>query len=389
MRTPPLLATSTAALTLALAPALAGATASTGSPSTDSHRPDDSHRTAQHQPTPTIYAHRGASGYRPEHTLGAYQLAVAQGADYFEPDLVMTKDGVLVDRHEPEISETTDVATHPEFAARKTTKSLDGKPVTGWFVEDFTLKELRTLRAVERVPDLRPQNTKYDGKWVVPTFEETLRWRESLSRRYGRTIGIIPEIKHSTYLHSHGLNPEKEFVRLATKYKLNKRTAPIWVQSFEWTNLVELRTTYGFKGNEVFLADSTGGPYDLVAKGTPRSYDDMLTPRSLRQLRKTVNGVAPYKERVIPRVGDDLGEPTSLVKDAHRAGLTVTIWTLRAENNWLPKSLWIGSNPAKTGNAHQENLAYLKAGVDGIFCDQPDICVESRRLFWKQSGKRR
>lgn len=333
---------------------------------------------------PLIHAHRGASGYRPEHTQGAYELAVAMGADYIEPDLVMTKDGVLVDRHEPEISGTTDVATHPEFAARKTTKQVDGTSVTGWFVEDFTLKELKTLRAVERLPKERQENTIYNGRWDVPTFEEVLQWRQALSRRYGRQVGIIPEIKHSTYLHAQGLNPEAAFVALAKKYDLNRPKAPIWLQSFEWTNLVELRTKHGYRGNEVFLADSKGGPYDLVAKGAPRSYDDMLTAASLKTLAKTVDGIGPYKERVIPRAGDGLGAPTSLVRDAHAAGLTATVWTMRAENNWLPKSLWLGTNPNDFGKALDEDIAYMKAGVDGLFCDQPDVCVEARKDYWRQ-----
>jgi glycerophosphoryl diester phosphodiesterase len=332
--------------------------------------------------SPVVYAHRGASGYRPEHTWGAYDLAASMGADYFEPDLVMTKDRVLVDRHEPEISATTDVAQHPEFADRRTTKTLDGVAVTGWFVEDFTLAELRTLRAVERLPELRQHNTLYNGLWQVPTFEETLRWRAELSRREGRTIGIIPEIKHSTYLHAQGFDPEKALMALVTKYGLNRQGAPLWVQSFEWGNLARLRNDLGFRANLVFLADATGGPYDLVAAGTPRSYDDLLTPASLRQLARVVDAVAPYKERVVPRTAaGGLGEPTSLVRDAHRAGLTVTVWTLRAENQFLPTALRVGSDPADYGKAIDEDLAYMRAGVDGIFCDQPDICLQARAML--------
>jgi glycerophosphoryl diester phosphodiesterase len=194
--------------------------------------PAADHRKQDSGERPVVYAHRGASGYRPEHTWGAYDLAASMGADYIEPDLVMTKDHVLVDRHEPEISGTTDIAKHSEFAQRRTTKTLDGVQVTGWFVEDFTLAELRTLRAVERLPALRQHNTLYDGLWQVPTFEETLRWRAELSRREGRTIGIIPEIKHSTYLHAQGFDPEKALVGLVTKYGLNRKGAPLWVQSF-------------------------------------------------------------------------------------------------------------------------------------------------------------
>ncbi len=332
--------------------------------------------------TPVVYAHRGASGYRPEHTWGAYELAASMGADYFEPDLVMTKDRVLVDRHEPEISATTDIAEHAEFASRRTTKVLDGTPVTGWFVEDFTLAELRTLRAVERLPALRQHNTLYNGRWQVPTFEETLRWRAELSRREGRTIGIIPEIKHSTYLHAQGLDPEAALMALVTRYGLNRKGAPLWVQSFEWGNLARLRNDLGYRANLVFLADATGGPYDLVAAGTPRSYDELLTPSSLKQLARVVDGVAPFKERVIPRTAaGDLGRPTTLVADAHRAGLQVTVWTMRAENQFLPPALRVGTNPADYGKAIDEDLAYMRAGIDGIFCDQPDICLQARSEF--------
>jgi glycerophosphoryl diester phosphodiesterase len=337
---------------------------------------------------PVVYAHRGASGYRPEHTWGAYDLAASMGADYIEPDLVMTKDRVLVDRHEPEISGTTDVARHPEFTQRRTTKTLDGVRVTGWFVEDFTLAELRTLRAVERLPALRQHNTIYDGLWQVPTFEETLRWRAELSRREGRTIGIIPEIKHSTYLHAQGLDPEKALVGLITKYGLNRKGAPVWVQSFEWGNLQRLREQLGYRARLVFLADATGGPYDLVAAGTPRSYDEMLTPASLARLARVVDGVAPYKERVVPRTAaGGLGEPTSLVRDAHRAGLEVTIWTLRAENQFLPAALRVGTDPSDYGNAIEEDLAYIRAGVDGMFCDQPDICLQARALYLTEAER--
>jgi glycerophosphoryl diester phosphodiesterase len=358
---------------LAAVPSASALTTTSGSPTVAAGRHhDDLLR-------PVIYAHRGASGYRPEHTWGAYDLAASLGADYIEPDLVMTKDGVLVDRHEPEIGGTTDVASHPQFSARRTTKTLDGTPVTGWFVEDFTLAELRTLRAVERLPALRQHNTLYDGLWQVPTFEETLRWRAELSRREGRTIGIIPEIKHSTYLHAQGLDPEKALVALVRKYGLDRKDAPLWVQSFEWGNLARLREDLGFRAHLVFLADATGGPYDLVAAGTPRSYDEMLTPTSLRQLARVVDGVAPYKERVIPRTtAGALGEPTALVRDAHRAGLQVTIWTMRAENQFLPVALRVGTDPADFGRAIAEDLAYMRAGIDGIFCDQPDICLQAR-----------
>lgn len=329
---------------------------------------------------PLVLAHRGASGYRPEHTVAAYELAAAMHADYIEPDLVMTKDGVLVDRHEPEISGTTDVADHPEFAARKTTKLLDGVSTTGWFTEDFTLAELRTLRAKERLPQIRQENTLYDGRYAVPTFEEVLELRERLSKEYGRQVGIIPEIKHSTYFHTKGLNPEAALMKLLDKHHLNRPNAPVWVQSFELGNLVALRRTYGYKANEVFLASGTGAPYDLASSGDPRTYADLLAPASLRSLSGTIDGIGPDKNLVVPRRSDGtLGSPTGLVAAAHAAGLKVTPYTFRAENTFLPTDYRVGPNPADYGRAVDEVVAFLRAGVDGVFCDQPDICVTARK----------
>ncbi|MBM6403637.1 glycerophosphodiester phosphodiesterase [Phycicoccus sp. CSK15P-2] len=346
------------------------------------------HQDPRHAAQPLVIAHRGASGYRPEHTLAAYELAVRMGADVIEPDLVMTKDGVLVDRHEPEISGTTDVASHPEFADRRTSRTVDGEAVTGWFVEDFTLGELRTLRAVERLPDLRPDSAAYDGAYPVPTFEEVLRLRARLSRQYHRSIGIIPEIKHSTYLHAAGLDPERALVRAVTRAGLNHRDAPLWTQSFEWTNLVALRERHHYRARLVFLASRTGGPYDLEAAGVPRTYEEMLSARSLRRLARTVDAIGPDKRLVIPWEADDsLGGPTRLVTDAHAAGLAVTPWTFRAENTFLPADHRVGADPAAHGRMADEVLEYLRAGVDGVFCDQPDVCVAAReRLRGRAAG---
>ena len=332
--------------------------------------------------TPLVLAHRGASGYRPEHTIAAYELAVALGADYIEPDLVMTRDGVLVDRHEPEISGTTDVASHPEFASRKTTKLLDGVSTTGWFTEDFTLAELKTLRAVERLPAIRQENTLYNGRYDVPTFEEVLRVRERLSREYGREIGIIPEIKHSTYFRAAGLNPERALMGAVSRHHLNRSSAPLWVQSFELGNLVALREQYRYRANSVLLTSATGAPYDLVAAHDPRTYADLMTPAGLTSLSRWVDGIGPDKGLVIPRRADGtLGSPTTLVSDAHRAGLKVTPYTFRAENTFLPVDYRVGTNPADFGRIIDEVVAFLRTGVDGVFCDQPDICVTARKEF--------
>ena len=338
------------------------------------------HRGHQRVTTPLIIAHRGASGYRPEHTLAAYELAVDMGADYIEPDLVMTRDGVLVDRHEPEISGTTDVAERPEFADRRTTKEVDGRTVTGWFVDDFTLAELKTLRAKERLGDLRPESASYDGQFEVPTFEEVLAARKELGRTSGREIGVIPEIKHSTYLHEEGLDPEAEVTRLIRRYGMNRANAPVWVQSFELTALKDLRDEHGYRGKSTFLTTAGGAPFDLREEGT--TYADLTTAESMQELSQWIDGFGPSKTQVIPWNEDGtLGEPTSFVEDAHAAGLEVTPWTFRAENTFLPADYRTGTDPATHGRMADEVVRYLDAGVDGVFCDQPDVCVEAREAF--------
>lgn len=332
-----------------------------------------------------VIAHRGASGYRPEHTLAAYECAVAMGADYIEPDLVVTKDGVLVARHEPDISETTNVASRPEFADRRATKTLDGRKVTGWFTEDFALAELKTLRAVERMAKVRTQNTAYDGLFDVPTYEEVLRLRTTLAKRHGRPVGVIPEIKHSTYFHDAGLDPERPFVALTTTYDLNNRCAPMWLQSFEVSNLQRVRTL-GYRANSTLLA-CTGdgpliGPYDRLTRGDARTYSDWLTPAGLQEISRFADGIGPEKSLVIPAKADGtLGTPTSLVADAHRMGLAVMPWAFRNENRYMAKDFWNGEDPNDHGKAVQEQVVYLRTGIDGLFTDNPDTGVEARARF--------
>lgn len=368
-----------------VSPAVAEAAPTTAPPAPHSSpavRPDRAGEQGQGREQitgPTVIAHRGASGYRPEHTLAAYDLAVEMGADHIEPDLVMTKDGVLVDRHEPEISGTTDVAEHPEFADRRTTKQVDGRSVTGWFVDDFTLAELKTLRARERLGHLRPVSAQYDGQFRVPTFEEVLQKRKDLSRESGRTIGIFPEIKHSTYLHEQGFDPEAEVTRLIRRHGLNRANAPVWVQSFELTALKDLRRE-GYRGKSAFLTTVGGSPFDLREQGT--TYAELTTAASMQELARWIDGFGPSKQQVIPWNEDGtLGEPTSFVADAHAAGLEVTPWTFRAENTFLPVDHRIGTDPSAHGRMVDEVVTYLEAGVDGVFCDQPDLCVEARAQF--------
>jgi glycerophosphoryl diester phosphodiesterase len=325
-----------------------------------------------------VIGHRGASGYRPEHTLAAYELAAKQGADYIEPDLVITKDGVLVARHEPEISTTTDVANHPEFASRKTTKTIDGDPFTGWFTEDFTLAELKTLRAKERIPLLRPRNTAYDGKFEVPTFQEVLDLRKRLSKELRREIGVYPETKHPTYFRSIGLPLEEPLVRTLRRGGLDRKRAPVFVQSFEVGNLRALDTQLKVPLVQLFGV-KTRRPYDFVLSGDPRTYAQLATPAGLAFVATYADGAGPSKDYIVPR--DENGcslPPTSLVGDAHKAGLLVHPYTFRAENSFLPCELRSSADPAEYGNFAAEVRQFLDLGVDGLFTDHPDLAVEAR-----------
>lgn len=328
------------------------------------------------QRTPLVIGHRGASGYRPEHTLASYELAARMGADFIEPDLVSTRDGVLVARHEPEISDTTDVSTRGEFADRRRTRLLDGATVTGWFTDDFTLAELKTLRAVERLPAVRQRNTIFDGLFEIPTWQEVLDLRARLSRELGRQIGVYPETKHPTYFRELGLPLEPPLVETLRTNGLNHPHAPVFVQSFEAANLRMLHERHRLRTPKIFLTRATGSPYN-----DPRDYASYLTPEGLRELRAYVAGIGPDKNQVIPRRPDGtLGEPTSLVADAHAAGLLVHPYTFRAENQFLPAGQRIGTDPTAYGRFLAELDAFMATGIDGLFADQPDLAVLARRL---------
>ena len=355
-------------LAAALAPALVPTTPVAASPAPAA-------TTSPHTATPVVIGHRGASGYRPEHTLASYRLAIRLGADYIEPDLVSTRDGVLVARHENEISGTTDVADHPEFADRRTTKVIDGRPVTGWFTEDFTLAELKTLRAKERLPQVRPDNTRYDGMFEVPTFDEVLALAKQESRRTGRRIGVYPETKHPTYFDGIGLSLEEPLVAALRRHGLDRPRAAVIIQSFETSNLRELDTMTPVPLAQ--LVDATGAPYDLVAAGEVRTYDDLVTPAGLREIATYADGIGTHKDRVLPRdpVTGATSEPSALVGDAHDADLLVHVWTLRDENQFMATNFRRGTDPNAKGDAYAEALAFLDAGVDGIFSDHPDTTV--------------
>jgi glycerophosphoryl diester phosphodiesterase len=321
-----------------------------------------------------IVGHRGASGYRPEHTLASYELAARMGADYIEPDLVTTKDHVLVARHEPEIGGTTDVAAHPEFTGRKKTKLLDGVAVTGWFTEDFTLAELKTLRAKERIPAVRQHNTVFDGHYQIPTFQEVIDLSRRLSRELGRPIGIYPETKHPTFFQQQGLALEPELVKTLTRNGLNRPDAKVVVQSFEVSNLKALHKQ--LRVPLVQLTSSAGAPYDFVVSGDKRTYADIVSAAGLREVATYASGLGPSKDQVIPLdAAGKLGKPTSLVADAHRAGLVVHPYTFRVENNFLPAEFDSSAVAADSGNLFGEIAAYRKAGIDGLFTDNTDIAV--------------
>ncbi|QWB25573.1 MULTISPECIES: glycerophosphodiester phosphodiesterase family protein [Streptomyces] len=310
---------------------------------------------------PVVIGHRGAAGWRPEHTAASYAYAVQTGADWIEPDLVPTKDHVLVVRHENEISQTTDVAGHPEFADRRTTKTVDGRAVTGWFTEDFTLAELKTLRAVERLPQVRNRNTVFDGREEVMTFQEVVELARRLSRSHGRTIAVFPETKHPTYFRSLGLPLEPKLAAVIRRERLGRRECV--VQSFEPTSLQRMTGL----GVPLWQAlGTTGGPYDLPG----RTYKEMMTPAGLAEIAEYADWIGPDKASLVG---------TSLLADAHAAGLRVGPYTFRAENQFLPAQFRRGSGANDFGDAFAEYALYYRWGVDAVVTDFPDLAVMARR----------
>jgi len=340
------------------------------------HSPDARSAPSDNWKVPIVIGHRGASGYRPEHTLASYKLAIDLGADFIEPDLVSTKDHILVARHENEISETTDVELHPEFADRMATKVVDGVSITGWFTEDFTLEELKTLRAEERIPDIRPQNTAFNGLYEVPTLQEVI----DLARR--REVGIYPETKHPTYFDGIGLSLEEPLVAALKANGYRGRRAPVYIQSFEVSNLVDLDGMTRVR--LVQLVDEVGAPYDFVAADDPRTYADLITRKGLAEIAKYADGIGTNKNLIVPRDQQNrLKKPTSLVRRAHRAGLVVHAFTFRNENFFLPADYQRGDPESPFflqayGDAPAEYRLFYRLGVDGVFSDNPDTAVAVR-----------
>ncbi len=322
-----------------------------------------------------MIGHRGASGYRPEHTLGSYQLALDMGAHIVEQDLVPTKDGHLVCRHENDITGTTDVADHPEFVRlRKATKSIDGVSSTGWFTEDFTLAELKTLRAKERIPANRPDNTLYDGRWTVPTFEEVLRWAEKEGRRRGKPVWLYVETKHPTYFRKLGLPLEEPLARLLRRYGRDRKNSP--------AHPPVLRAHLGpapraARRNPAHRAAvrSEDAPVGLRRVGRS-AHGGRPGEVGLTWMASFAQGIGPTLDLVIPKDASvATTAPTTLVRDAHARRLLVHPYTLRNENGFLPADFRRGTDPNAYGDVFGACAAYFATGIDGIFADHPDTAL--------------
>jgi glycerophosphoryl diester phosphodiesterase len=349
---------------------------------------------------PLVIGHRGASGYLPEHTLESYKLAIEQGADVIEPDLVMTKDGYLIARHEPMLGGTTDVADRPEFASRKRKLLVDGIETEDWFAGDFSIAEIRQLRAKQ---PMKERNQSHNGKYLVPTFQEIIDLAKSESARLGRTIGVYPETKHPTFHNAIGLPLEPSLVGVLNAAGWTTKDAPVFIQSFEVANLKFLRRLTNVRLVQLVDADDVdadGGivlkapsdkPYDFVVTGDKRTFADLVTSEGLKEIRTYADGVGPWKPYLIPSkqvLGSDgkpvdlnkdgavdgqdrvMMPPTSVVADAHAAGLFVHTWTFRNEPRRLASDF--------KGDPAAEYKLFYQLGVDGLFSDFPDTAVKAR-----------
>lgn len=353
----------------------------------DDDKTENTPTTPEYQlPKILVVGHRGASALRPEHTLASYQKAIDDGADFIEPDLVSTKDGVLVTRHENEIGGTTNVSTLSQFADRKITKNIDGKDLTGWFTEDFTLSELQQLKARERIPEFRPANTAYNDLYPVPTLEQVIELAEANYKKTGKIIGLYIETKHPTYFKNQKLAMEDSLLKTLAKYKYTRDIAPVYLQSFEVSNLKYLKDQLDLhktiKHVQIIqLYDAkTSQPADFVESGETKTYADLATAQGLKDVAKYANGVGPSKGYILNFNDKGSVQTTSFISDAHTAGLKVHPYTFRPENNYLPKPLKCSQDkPAERcpSGALKEFEAYFKAGVDGVFTDDPALGREA------------
>ena len=334
-------------------------------------------------PHPIVIAHRGASGYVPEHTLAAYSIAILQGADFIEPDVVITKDRQLIVRHDNVLNLTTDVADHPEFSNRRKTKKVDGDAFTGWFSEDFTLAEIKTLRAIERIPQLRSENEKFNGQFEILTLQEVIDFLKIMEEFTGRSIGIYPEIKHPTYFDHIQLSMEEPLVRILKENGYEAHKDRVYIQSFEVGNLKELNEMTVIP--LVQLLGTWEQPYDVQAAGGTLTYAQMATFAGLSEISTYADVVAPEKYRfIIPKDRQNNLSPaqtTKFVQNAHSVGLKVHPYTFRAENYFLPTNFQRGQNSHSLGDSMAEMKAFFQTGIDGIFTDHPFIGVKARNTF--------
>jgi len=336
-------------------------------------------RDAPRAPAILVIAHRGASALRPEHTLASYAKAIADGADYVEPDLVITKDGVLVARHESNITDTTDVARRPEFAHLKTTRTIDGETQTGWFTVDFTLAELKTLRACERLPAMRRANTAFDGMFQIPTFEEIIDFVAAESSARGRTVGLIPELKSVTFFRSIGLPTEDRFIGIVAAHSYTQH-APLEIQCFYAEGLHNVRARIGRGAPNVRLLQLMGPAKMALSPGSGEdgftSFGAMMSPAGLAKVARYADAIGPEIRSIIP-LGQDrrLTEPTALVRDAHATGLLVHPYTFRPENHFLAADFQNQAGDAVRNPAGSvaEIRRYLETGIDGFFTDDPAL----------------
>jgi glycerophosphoryl diester phosphodiesterase len=350
-------------------------------------------RSGRGEPSPLVIGHRGASGYLPEHTLESYRLAIKLGADYVEPDLVATKDGHLIARHEPNMINTTDVTSRPEFADRRRTAVVDGVPEEGFFASDFTLAEIKTLRAVQSFPE-RPQ--RFNGRFQIPTLGEIIALVKRESRKRERRIGIYPETKHPTYHKDLGLPLERRLVAVLRRAGWNRRRAPVFIQSFEQSNLIKLNRITPVRlvqlvdaydvnpDGTLAYAPPNDRPYDWTVSGDPellaRTFGFFATDEGLREVRSYADGIGPWKRYIVSTTGTGpdsqrrLLPPTDLIQRAHAHGLLVHTWTFRNEQQRLVSDY--GGNPIN------EYLQFYELGIDGVFSDFPNTAFAARELFW-------
>ena len=326
---------------------------------------------------PIVIGHRGASGYRPEHTGSAYELAFALGADSVEPDIVATRDGVLVVRHENEISGTTDVAGRTEFAGRRTTKLVDNAELTGWFTEDFTWAELSTLRALERLPEVRQHSASFDGRFPILRLRDVFELIDRASDDEKRPFGLVAEIKHATYFESIGLPLDELFSAEVNEAGWNEGDGRLTIESFEPTVLEKVRAR-GIRGKQILLIEARGKPFDQVSSRGAKAphYSDYLTEAGLYRLSGLVDGVSVDKSLILETDADgNVVGASELVDDAHSAGLEIYCWTLRPENRFLAKSFRRGPLKASWGDWQGEFGTIMGTGIDGVFADHPDLAV--------------